>query len=224
MEAIVLLSGGMDSTLCATMAEREFHEGVLALTILYGQKHEREVRAAERVAQHLGIRHETVDLDSQLYAESGLALLDAEREIPSASYAEIEGVSPLYVPFRNGVFLSLATAVAQKHGASWVYFGAHSEDAQRWAYPDCTPEFIGAMAGAIYVGTYHQVRLLTPLQWMDKKAIVREGQLVGSPVHLTWSCYRGGELACGTCPTCRSRLAAFAANGLVDPIEYEARA
>lgn len=221
MKAVVLLSGGMDSTLCATMAEREFHDGVLALTIIYGQKHEREVIAAEKVAQHLHIPHETIRLEPHVLAGAGSALTDPGEEIPSTSYEEIEGVSPLYVPFRNGIFLSVATALALKHDASYVYFGAHSEDARRWAYPDCTPEFVGAMANAMYVGTYHKVRLLSPLQWMDKKAIVRAGQTIGSPVHLTWSCYRAGEVACGTCPTCRSRLAAFHANGMEDPIVYE---
>ncbi|MGO8685037.1 MAG: 7-cyano-7-deazaguanine synthase QueC [Thermoleophilia bacterium] len=221
MKAVVLLSGGLDSTLCATMAEREFHEGALALTILYGQKHEREVGAAERVAAHLHMPHETVQLEACLFAGGGSALIDPGEEVPSIGYDEIAGVSPLYVPFRNGIFLSMATAFALKHDASYVYFGAHAEDAQRWAYPDCTPEFIGAMANAIYVGTYHKVRLLTPLQWMDKKEIVHAGQLIGSPVHLTWSCYRGGEVACGACPTCRSRLAAFQANGMEDPIAYE---
>jgi 7-cyano-7-deazaguanine synthase len=213
----------MDSALCATIACREYPGGVLGLTFEYGQRHERELSAAATVARELGLRHETLTLEPQLFAGAGSALIDRDASVPSVNYADIEGVSPLYVPFRNGIFLSMATAIALKHEAACVFFGAHAEDAQRWAYPDCTPEFIGAMTNAIHVGTYHRVRLVTPLQWMDKAAIVREGQRLGSPVHLTWSCYRNGELACGTCPTCRSRLAAFRANDIDDPIAYERR-
>ena len=140
---------------------------------------------------------------------------------PSVAYEDLdEGVSPAYVPFRNGVFLSMATAIALEVDAGFVYFGAHAEDAQRWAYPDCTPEFIGSIASAMFVGSYMKVRLISPLQWSNKAEVIRMGTQLGAPYHLTMSCYNGAEPACGTCPTCRSRRDAFRANGLEDPIAY----
>ncbi|KAH0533925.1 hypothetical protein GP486_008951 [Trichoglossum hirsutum] len=107
-------------------------------------------------------------------------------------------------------------------GAAGIYFGAHSEDAAGWAYPDCTPEFIGAMANAIYIGSYRTIRLYTPLQWLMKKDIVELGFDLGVPFEDTWSCYKGEALQCGVCPTCRSRREAFEAIGEEDPTEYAA--
>lgn len=101
-----------------------------------------------------------------------------------------------------------------------IYFGAHSEDAANWAYPDCTPEWIGAMANAIYIGTYMAVRLHTPIQWLMKRDIATLGHSLGVPFEQTWSCYKGEELHCGTCPTCRSRKQAFIDAGIADPTEY----
>jgi 7-cyano-7-deazaguanine synthase len=147
-------------------------------------------------------------------------LTDPQREIPNVDYKDIEGVSPTYVPFRNGQLLSKAAALAQAEGFSELYFGAHAEDAQNWAYPDCTPEFIGAMANAIYIGTYHKVRLCTPLEWLTKTEVVALGDVLGVPFHLTWSCYAGGEKHCGTCPTCRARHQAFYDAVVDDPTEY----
>ncbi len=163
-------------------------------------------------------------------------------EVPNIDYADIKGVSPTYVPFRNGLMLSALTAHAQKwvneqnkindgevlEGAesdkpsAGIYFGAHSEDAHNWAYPDCTPEFIGAMANAIYIGSYMQIRLHTPIQWMQKSDVVALGTKLGVPYENTWSCYKGETLQCGTCPTCRSRKQAFIAAGVPDPTEYAA--
>jgi 7-cyano-7-deazaguanine synthase len=143
--------------------------------------------------------------------------------MPHLTYKEIaegEGVSPTYVPFRNGNLLSTAASLALVEGAGAIYFGAHAEDARGWAYPDCTPEFIGSMASAIYIGSYHRVRLVTPVEWMMKHDIVAVATQIGAPLHLTLSCYEGLRPACGKCPTCVERLAAFETNGLTDPIEY----
>jgi 7-cyano-7-deazaguanine synthase len=148
-------------------------------------------------------------------------------------------VSPTYVPFRNGTMLAAIAAYAQQwvnkfldtlekdkahfdspEDLAAIYYGAHSEDAANWAYPDCTPEFNGAMANAIYIGTYRQIRLVTPLQWLTKEEVVRLGTRLGVPWENTWSCYKGELHHCGVCPTCRSRRQAFTAAGVVDPTYY----
>jgi 7-cyano-7-deazaguanine synthase len=125
------------------------------------------------------------------------------------------------VPYRNGTFLSHAASLALEIEADMIYAGMHAEDAHNWAYPDCTPEFIGAMQNAIYIGTYYKVRLVAPFTYKSKADIVELGIKLGAPLHLTWSCYEGGAVACGICPTCIGRLEAFRSLGQTDPIEYE---
>lgn len=222
MNALVLLSGGIDSTVCASLACEAYGPGETAgLTILYGQKHAREAGAASLVAERLGLAsHEFIELPAEVFAGGGSTLIERELDIPDGPYPGDQGPVSTYVPFRNGALISIATAVAMRTGVEALYFGAHAEDATRWAYPDCTPEFLGAMKNAVWTGTYHKVRLVTPLEWMTKRDIVRRGIDLGAPFELTWSCYRGGEEACGVCATCLSRLEAFAANGAVDPIRY----
>jgi len=220
-KALILLSGGIDSATCASLAVRDHGaKNVHAVSFIYGQKHDKEVAAAYRVSKALELSSwRQIHLPNE-FRGSGSTLIDEDKDNPECSYDEIEGVSPTYVPFRNGILTSYAAAVALTSECDLIYFGAHSEDASNWAYPDCTPEFIGAMSSAIYVGTYHKVRLITPLQWMDKKAVVQTGLYLGTPYHLTWSCYNGEELACGVCPTCRSRREAFAFWGSKDPLDY----
>ncbi len=119
--------------------------------------------------------------------------------------------------------LSLITSYAATDPeAEAIYFGAHADDAANWAYPDCTPEFIGGMANAIYIGTYHKIRLYTPLMFMNKAAIIRLGNDLEVDWKLTWSCYEGKELHCGVCPTCRSRREGFIGAAVEDPTEYAA--
>jgi 7-cyano-7-deazaguanine synthase len=221
MHAVVLLSGGVDSTTCLAIAlESTQPDEVLAVSAAYGQKHAAELEHAATVAGRYGVMHRVLPIPD-LFGSSASSLIDGGADNPAVSYDELdEGVSPAYVPFRNGVFLSMATAVALETGASFVYFGAHSEDAHRWAYPDCTPEFIGSMANAMFVGSYMKVRLITPLQWLRKSDVIRLGTALKVPYELTLSCYNGQVPACGVCPTCRSRRDAFLANGLQDPIAY----
>lgn len=221
-KALVLLSGGLDSTTCATLAVRDFGaENVHGVSFGYGQKHYvRETRASIMVAEKLGLASWDRVHIPNVFAGSGSTLIDRNLETPEVSYDEIKGVSPTYVPFRNGILASYATAIALTKACDFVYFGAHSEDAANWAYPDCTPEFIGAMAAAVYVGSYHRVRLITPLQWMDKKGVVQLGLNLNAPYQLTWSCYNDGTIACGVCPTCRSRREAFAFWSVEDPVPY----
>jgi 7-cyano-7-deazaguanine synthase len=221
MGAVVLLSGGLDSSTCLALAvNRHGADAVEGVSFRYGQKHEREVEHAAAVAAYFGTSHRITQLPD-VFAGSGSALLQGRPDGPNVPYESLpDGESPAYVPFRNGVLLSLAAAVALTVGAEELYFGAHSEDASRWAYPDCTPEFIGSFAAALHVGSGFKVRLVSPLQWMTKAEVVRLGVSLEVPFHLTTSCYAGTSPACGVCPTCRSRRQAFASNGLRDPIAY----
>lgn len=218
--ALVLLSGGIDSTTCLYIAVKEFngHQNVKAISVNYGQRHHKEIQIARSICDRIGVHHAVVSAPE--LPESMLTSID--EEIPSVSYDDLpEGVSPTYVPFRNGLLLSYAAGIAHASGASTIYFGAHAEDSHNWAYPDCTPEFIGSMANAIYIGTYHKVRLKTPLEWLGKADIIRIGEALGVPYDLTWSCYAGGELHCGTCPTCRARHQGFIDSRYPDPTKYE---
>ena len=188
----------------------------MGLSLDYGQRHKKEIKHAASICSRLGCSHDVL----RLHLPESM-LTDSKRDIPNTSYAEITGVSPTYVPFRNGNLLAQVTAVAQARNFNAVYFGAHAEDAHNWAYPDCTPEFIGAMANAIYIGTYHKVRLHTPLMWLMKHEIIALGTTLNVPWENTWSCYAGGDLHCGICPTCRARHEAFQNAGVADPTTYE---
>ena len=133
-----------------------------------------------------------------------------------------KGISETYVPFRNGTLLSFATAIALSNDCSYVYYGAHAEDSRNWAYPDCTPEFNGALAAAIWVGSNHRVRLVTPFQWMSKGEVVKKAAELNAPIQESYSCYKGGDRHCGVCPTCVERRAAFDWAGVVDLTDYAA--
>ena len=222
-KAFVLASGGIDSSTCLALAA-DFHgkENVTGISIHYGQRHEREIEAAKTVCFHLGIRPYT----SKLAEQAPSMLTDPDQPITNASYDELPaGQSPTYVHFRNGQLISHITMIAsgslKEDEDGYIYFGAHAEDAARWAYPDCTPEFIGAMANAVYVGTYFKVRLAAPFSNTTKSEIIRMGSILQVPYELTWSCYKGGEKHCGVCPTCRARAEAFSEAGVVDPTQYE---
>lgn len=261
-KAFVLLSGGLDSTTCLHKAICDYapeytgqslrnilRDGaedpvfwVEAVSIYYGQRHKKEMDYAARTCKKLLIKHTVLDVGALLRGDS-VMLTDDSRgkiDVPDVSYSSIQGVSPTYVPFRNGLMLSALTAHAQKwvnqknaefvelgggvrdnKPQAGIYFGAHSEDAHNWAYPDCTPEFIGAMANAIYIGSYMQIRLHTPLEWLNKAGVVTLGDKLGVRFEDTWSCYKGDEFHCGVCPTCRSRREAFLEAGIDDPTIYQ---
>lgn len=232
-KAFVLLSGGIDSTTCLYVAMDQFGEkNVEAVSINYGQRHLKESEYAAKSCEAFEIPHKIINIDGII---PGTMLTQKDIEIPNISYGDITGVSPTYVPFRNGLLLATITSYVQGRRIAegieynrkgelvpeWaIFFGAHAEDAQNWAYPDCTPEFIGAMCNAIYVGTYSGIRLHTPLEWMDKEQIIRWGDELGVDWNLTWSCYKGEEYQCGICPTCRARRQGFRAAGVTDPTKY----
>ena len=228
MKALVLSSGGVDSTTCLGLAiERFGKENVIALAITYGQKHTKEVEAAEAVARYYGIELLSLDLSTIFRYDTKFTLLQSsEEEIPEESYAEqlkkTDG-KPVstYVPFRNGLFLSSAASIALSKDCSVIYYGAHSDDAAGNAYPDCSDAFNQSMKSAIEIGSGNQLTIAAPFVNMAKKDVVREGLRLKVPYHLTWSCYEGGDKPCGKCGTCRDRAAAFAANGVADPASKE---
>ena len=223
MKALVLFSGGLDSTTClALAAERYGADEVLALSVSYGQKHTKELEAAKAVAAYYGVKLQTLDL-AAIFADSDCALLKGSSAgIPKESYAEqLSGTDgkpvSTYVPFRNGLFLSSAASIALSHGCEVIYYGAHADDAAGNAYPDCSQEFNDAINRAIFLGSGQQLRVEAPFVGKTKADVVAEGLRLHAPYHLTWSCYEGGEQPCGLCGTCRDRAAAFAANGIADP-------
>lgn len=223
MKALVLSSGGVDSTTCLGLAiEKYGKEQVLALSVTYGQKHKKEIQAANDVAAYYGIEHMTLDLTPMFSFSDCSLLAHSEKEIPKESYAaqlqKTDG-KPVstYVPFRNGLFLSSAAAIAISKGCEVIYYGAHSDDAAGNAYPDCSEAFNNAMNLAIFEGSGHQLKIEAPFLSMAKKDVVKLGIQLQVPYHMTWSCYEGGEKPCGVCGTCLDRKAAFLANNMEDP-------
>ena len=223
MKALVLFSGGVDSTTCLGIAVNRYGaEEVLALSVFYGQKHSRELKAAETIAARYGVELKRLDL-ALIFAGSDCSLLaGSSAEIPKESYAEQlseTGGAPVstYVPFRNGLFLSSAASIALSRGCEVIYYGAHSDDAAGNAYPDCSSDFNDAINRAIYLGSGKQLRVEAPFIGLTKAQVVKKGLELGVPYELTWSCYDGGDEPCGKCGTCRDRAAAFAANGIADP-------
>lgn len=225
--ALVLLSGGLDSTVALAWAleryGRDLVPNVSTISFRYGQRHTKELESAEKIARFYHVSNHVVDLPPDIFHGSGSSLM-GESDVPDATYGDMghEGPSSTYVPYRNGVFLSIAAARAQALGISTIVGGYHANDALHWAYPDCTNEFLGPMAASVFVGTYGKVRLQTPFVYHMKRDIVDLGFRLKAPFKLTWSCYNGGELACGKCPTCVERLEAFSAGGHWDPVEYQA--
>lgn len=232
MKALVLNSGGVDSTTCVGIAVDKYgKDNVVTASLYYGQKHDKELKCAEKVAEHYGVRHIERDISSVMeFAKDVCTLMKGGDEIEHASYAEQikehgEGRVATYVPFRNGLLLSIAATVADSIFSGEeveIYYGAHADDAAGRAYADCSPEFAKAMDEAINIGTYGNIHVIRPLIDMNKAEVVKTGLSLNVPYDLTWSCYEGGEKQCGTCGTCIDRKAAFEANGIKDPVEYEA--
>lgn len=227
MEAMVLFSGGVDSTTCLAQAVKKHGaENVLALSINYGQKHNKEIESAERLVKYYGVKWQTLDL-SLIFADSNCSLLKgSDDEIPKESYSEqLEKTNgapvSTYVPFRNGLFLASAASIALSHECKVIYYGPHADDAAGNAYPDCSAVFNDAMAKAVYEGSGKQVRIEAPFVNMTKKDIVKLGIELDVPYELTWSCYEGNATPCGICGTCRDRIEAFKANGITDPLMKE---
>ena len=224
MKALVLSSGGVDSTTALGLAVSRYgKENVTALSISYGQKHDKEIRAAMEAARYYGVEQIFLDL-AEIFRYSNSSLLQQSTEtIPEESYADqihrTEGNRPVstYVPFRNGLFLSSAASIALSKDCQVIYYGAHADDAAGSAYPDCSPVFNRAMGEAIWEGSGRQLKIEAPFVHWNKAQIVKLGLELKVPYELTWSCYEGGREPCGRCGTCIDRAKAFEANGVPDP-------
>ena len=223
-KALVLCSGGLDSTTALGIAVQRFgHGNVIGLAMSYGQKHSREIDAAKAVAVHYNVELIFMDL-SRIFEYSNSSLLSHSTEdIPLESYAEqidkTKGDTPVstYVPFRNGLFLATAASIALSKGCTYIYYGAHKDDAALAAYPDCSEEFNNAIKTAVWEGSGRCLKIEAPFIVMNKADIVKTGLELKVPYELTWSCYEGGERPCGRCGTCIDRAKAFELNGIPDP-------
>ncbi|MCK5038564.1 MAG: 7-cyano-7-deazaguanine synthase QueC [Thermoplasmata archaeon] len=216
-KAVVLLSGGLDSGTCAAMAKAQDHD-ILALTFDYGSRHSKEIEHAKNIAEHLGIT-EHIIMPLALGGFGGSSLIDESMELGDG-----EDIPNTYVPARNTVFLSIALALAEAKGADIIYIGANAVDYS--GYPDCRPEFIKAFEEAGRLGTKrgvegNPIKILAPLIDMTKAEIIKAGMELDFPYELTWSCYAGGERACGKCDSCSLRIKGFKEAGFNDPVEYE---
>lgn len=218
MKVVVLCSGGMDSVTALYWAHQE-HQVAAVISFDYGSKHNpREIPCAAEHAARLGLRHEVVSLRfmDRLFAS---ALLSSGEAIPDGHYEDAT-MRQTVVPFRNPIMLSISTGFAESVGAEAVVIAAHGGD--HAIYPDCREGFMQAMGEAMRLGTYAGIKLLRPYIAADKAAIVRDGVTRGVAYERTYSCYKGGELHCGTCGTCNERREAFQLAGVADPTVYAA--
>jgi 7-cyano-7-deazaguanine synthase len=225
-KAVVLLSGGMDSCVCTAIARH--HHGPSGLALLhagYGQRtQQREHQAFTDIADFYQVDTRLVVQLDHFRAIGGSALTDHKIPVPEhdlhATSTQASAIPVTYVPFRNAHFLSVAVSWAEAIGAGAIYIGAVAEDSS--GYPDCRPEYYRAFQQLIREGTRPetQIEIITPVITLKKSAIVGRGVQLGAPLHLTWSCYQGQDLACGACDSCLLRLRAFAEAGVTDPISY----
>ena len=222
MRAVVLLSGGLDSTTTLAYALSKGYE-VFPISFNYGQRHSRELESAKKIAEYYRLSLKIVSVD--LRAIGGSALTDNVEVPERKDYREIgEGIPVTYVPARNMILLSIAVAYAEVVDANKIFIGANALDYS--GYPDCRPEFIAAFQKAVNLATKRgvegrEIEIEAPLINLTKAEIVKLGMSLNVPYHLTWSCYRGGKKACGKCDSCILRLKGFMEAGFEDPLEYE---
>ncbi len=216
---VVLLSGGMDSATCLALAAKSSRP-VHALTILYGQRHTREVRSARALAARYRVaRHVVLRLPVGPLLDS--ALTRPSRALPSGK-GRREPIPSTYVPARNTIFLSIALGYAESHGLAAIHIGANAIDYS--GYPDCRPAFLSAFSRVARLGTKQgvsggpSIRVVAPLLRSSKAQIVRRGEALGVPWELAWSCYAGGARPCGRCDACRLRALGFREAGVPDPL------
>lgn len=228
MKAVVLSSGGLDSTTCLALAVKKLGaENVSALSVFYGQRHAKELEASRAVADFYKVARYELDA-AEIFSHSHSALLAASDEpLEKISYAAQmkKNNSPrisTYVPFRNGLMLSMAASFADglyDDEIVELYIGVHADDnAAGHAYADCSAQFVAAMSAAVRIGTYEKIHLVAPFLCQKKSDVVKVGLELGVPYELTWSCYERGEVPCGKCATCLDRAKAFELNGVKDPV------
>ena len=220
MKYVILLSGGLDSTVLLWHLLDEGHQ-VSALSIDYGQRHRRELDAAAALAAERGVPYRVADLRVLGEFLAGSALTSDEIDVPHGHYND-ESMKITVVPNRNMLMLSVAAAWAISSSADCIAYAAHSGD--HVIYPDCRPEFVRALGQAIALADWRKVRLETPFLKLSKGDICKRGAALGAPLAKTWSCYGGGELHCGRCGTCVERIEAFQLAQVLDPTAYEALA
>jgi 7-cyano-7-deazaguanine synthase len=217
-KALCIMSGGMDSTLVAYIMKSRGYE-IIALHFNYGQRTLiKELEVFRAICADLGVS-EKYEIDLDFFKTIGAsALTDHTIDVPTTGVEE--GVPITYVPFRNGIFLSIATAIAEKEGCEVIAIGVVEEDSS--GYPDCRDTFIQSFGQSANLGTKEttQISIEMPLVHLQKSQIVQESLRLGAPLHLTWSCYQSDEKACGVCDSCRLRLRGFERAGQKDPIEY----
>jgi 7-cyano-7-deazaguanine synthase len=218
-KTVLILSGGLDSSILAYILAKEQMHTVLALSVNYGQRHSKELESAAFIAKELGIQHEIADLSGIRRLLAGSALTSDHIPVPEGHY-EAESMKQTVVPNRNMLLLSIAGAWAISQGARFLAYGAHSGD--HAIYPDCRPIFTTYMEQALLHADWHQVELIRPFIALTKAEIVKRGEELEVPMHKTWSCYKGGEKHCGRCGTCVERKEAFYLAGVQDLTPYEA--
>lgn len=216
-KAVCIISGGMDSAVSAYKAKEEGHE-IIGVHFNYGQRTQnKELECFKKISNLLNAKEYVIDLD--FFKQIGAsALVDKSIDVPTEGLKP--GVPVTYVPFRNGIFLSIAAAIAEKEGAEAIYIGVVEEDSS--GYPDCTEEFIKSMQNSINLGTKKETKIVikTPLIHLKKEDIVKEAVKLSVPLEHTWSCYQNEEKACGVCDSCRLRLKGFKKAGIKDKISY----
>jgi len=217
-QAVCIISGGMDSALSAKIAQTEGYE-IIALHFNYGQRTEsKELECFRKISSALNAR-ESYEIDLPFFEQIGAsALTDMDIDVPIGGLEA--GVPVTYVPFRNGIFLSIATAIAEKHGAQALFIGVVEEDSS--GYPDCRESYIEQMQKAINLGTKDEtvLEIKMPLVALKKSQIVQKALELDVPLKDTWSCYKSEDMACGVCDSCRLRLKGFKEAGATDPIPY----
>ena len=217
-KAVCIISGGMDSALGAKLAQIEGYE-IISLHFNYGQLTEKkELESFRNIAKKLNAI-ESYEIDLDFFKQIGAsALTDSSLEVPTAGVEA--GVPITYVPFRNGIFISIATALAEKHGAEALFIGVVEEDSS--GYPDCRDSYITSMEQSINLGTKDETKLAIkmPLVHLKKYEIVQKAIELNVPLEDTWSCYKNEDKACGLCDSCRLRLNGFEKAGVKDPIVY----
>ena len=221
MRAVVLLSGGLDSSTVLAIALEMGYE-VHALSFDYGQRHSRELESAKKIAKYFNVPHKIIKID--LRQIGGSALTD-NIDVPERNVNEIEKEIPItYVPARNTILLSLALGYAEVIDADAIFYGANAIDYS--GYPDCRPQYVEAFERVANLGTKRgvegkHIKIIAPIIHMTKAEIIKKGMKLGVPYELTWSCYKGGKRACGKCDSCLLRLKGFMEAGYEDPLEYE---
>lgn len=218
MNTLIVFSGGLDSsTLLSYSIKRG--DSVSLLSFYYGQRHSREMISSEAIAKYYGVKRDVFKIDLRQIGNSSLT---SEMDVEDGR-TERKEIPNTYVPSRNIIFLAIASAYAELTASNNIMIGVNSVDFS--GYPDCRPDFISAMENTLRIGTRfgqnNKITIEAPLQYMNKAKIIEMGVSLKTPYNLTWSCYKGGEKACGSCDSCLLRLKGFMEAGYDDPIKYE---